>query len=433
MNKLLSAALISVSTTAIASGPISSNGAGLTTGPSSSPYSLTGAKHNPAVNSFMINKDESVRLGYFPSFGFAVETGEVDNFADDLEELADIIDDPSSTNEDASTILTRFNDVLIRAGDDGYVRFAGQVQLPITPLYFYSDTLQGTLAFDVSLATVGGLSILDAPLSFDNQNQSFSTATSLYVKSGIEATIALSYGREIYQHQWGNLYAGVKAKYMTIDLSKQILPIVQLANAELGELIKDEYDQNQKRTSNLGLDIGFVWDASVYRLGLTFEDLNAPEFEFGSIGVNCEQIAENTPSRSNCEAGRFFSDVRGEISQQEVHKKNTKARLDGLISPADGLYLNAAIDLIKYNDFVGAQHQWLHAGIDYQTDWTFLSSLRAGYHANLTGSEIKSATFGFTLFGSVNLDIEYGLDNVVVDEQTAPRRLGFALSIEEQF
>ncbi|MDM7860312.1 conjugal transfer protein TraF [Alteromonas sp. ASW11-36] len=433
MNKPLLAVLISASSTALASGPTASSGAGLTTGPSSSPYSFSAAKHNPAMNSFLLSDGESMRMGYFPSFGFAVEAGPVDNFADDLEELADIIDDPSSTDDDASVILDRFNDVLLRAGADGYVRFGGQAQLPLTPWFFYSETLKGTVGIDLSFATVGGLSILDSELSFDNQNESFSTATSLYIKSGVEATFGVSYGREIYQHKWGNLYSGIKVKYMTIDLSKQVLPIVQLANADLGDLIEDEYDQNQNRSSDFGLDVGFVWDAPRYRLGLTFEDLNSPEFEFGDVGVNCDAIPENTPSRSNCEAARFFSEVRGEIAQREIHTKDVKARLDGLITPGGGVYLSAAVDLAEYNDYIGAQHQWIHAGIDYQTDWPFLSSLRAGYHANLVGTEISSATLGFTLFDSVNLDFEYGLEDVVVDGSTAPRRFGFALSIEEQF
>lgn len=433
MIKLLSVALVLATSTAIASGSIARTGAGLTLGPSSSHFSLSAAKHNPGLNALLLADGKSMRMGYLPSFGFAVEAGPVDNFADDLEELADIIDDPSSTDEDASSILDRFNDVLLRAGEDGYVRVVGQAQSPATPWYFHSEKLKGTVGIDLSLASVVGLSILDSELSFDNQNDSFSTATSLYIKSGVEATIAVSYGREIFDHLWGQLHAGIKTKYITLDLSKQVLPIVQLANAELSDLIRDEYDKNQNRSDDFSIDLGLVWDAPNYRLGLTFEDLNSPEFEFGEVGINCGTLAENTSPRSNCEAARFFSEVRGEIAQREVHKKDAKARLDSLFTLGDGVYVSAAVDLTKYNDFVGAQHQWLHAGIDYQIKWLFLSSLRAGYHANLVGSKISSAALGFTLFDIVNLDFEYGLKDVVVDGTTTPRRLGFALNIEAQF
>ncbi|MBF7074272.1 conjugal transfer protein TraF [Glaciecola sp. MH2013] len=437
MKNILVATLLSCSIAASfqasASGPISGNGAALTTGPSSSPYSLSAAKLNPAMNSLLFSEGESMRMAYFPSFGFSLELGPVDNFADDLEELADIIDDPSSSDDDASDILDRFNAVLESAGENGYIKFSGQAQAPLTPFYFYSETLDGAFGLDLSIAGIGGVSILDSELSFDNQNDSFATATALYIKSGLETTLALSFSREAFKNDSGTLFAGVKAKYISIDLSKQVLPIIQLAGEELGDLIKDEYDQNQNSSSDFGIDFGFVWDTETYRLGLTLEDINSPEFEYGAVGANCNALAENTSSRSNCEAARFFSEVQGDIAQNEIHVKDPKVRIDGLISVGSGVYLSAALDLAEYNDFIGDKHQWLHGAVDYQTDWFALSSLRAGYHKNLGGFETSSATGGFTLFDILNVDFEYGLDSVDIDGTSAPRRVGFALSIQEQF
>lgn len=437
MKKILLATLLSASIAAsfhtMANGPTSASGAAMSTGPSSSPYSLSAAKQNPAMNSLLFSEGETMRMAYFPSFGFNLEIGPVDNFADDLEELADIIDDPSLTDDDASDVLDRFNAVLESAGENGYIKFGGQAQAPLTPFYFYSEKLNGSFGIELTIAGVGGVSVLDSELTFDNQNESFASATALYIKSGLETTLSVSFSRESFKNEAGTLYAGVKAKYISIDLSKQVLPIIQLAGEELGDLIKDEYDQNQNSSSDFGIDFGLVWDTETYRVGFTLEDINSPEFDYGSVGTNCNDISENTTSRSNCEAARFFSEVRGDIAQNEVHTKDPRARIDGLITVGSGVYLSAAIDLAEYNDFIGDQHQWLHGAVDYQTDWFVLSSLRAGYHKNLAGFETSSATAGFTLFDIINLDFEYGLESVDVDGTSAPRRAGFAISIQEQF
>jgi hypothetical protein len=437
MHKVLSATLLSASILASfqssASGPTGYSGAGLTTGPSSSPYSLSAAKSNPAMNSLVFSEGETTRMGYFPSIGFNVEVGPVDNFADDLEELADIIDDPSSTDDSAGDILDRFNAVLVKAGADGYLKFGAQAQLPITPFYFYSEKLQGAFSIDIAIAGAGGLSILDSELSFDSQNDSFTTATGIYVKAGEETKVSLSYSRESFKNEFGTLYAGVKANYYSIDLSKQVVPLIELAGQELGDVIEDEYDKNQKTSKALGVDFGVVWDAETYRVGLSFLDINAPEFDYGSVGVNCADIPENTSSRSNCEVARFFGDVRGEIDLTETHTKDAQVRIDGLFSLTEGLYVSAALDLAEYNDFIGDKHQWLHTALDYQTDWFALSAVRVGYHKNLTGFETSSATLGFSLFEIVNLDFEYGLESTSADGTSVPRRAGFALSIQEKF
>lgn len=408
-------------------------GAAVTTGPSSSSYSMSSASQNPAMNSFLISNDESFRMGYFPSAAFVTELGPVDNFAEDLESLADIIDDPSSATEDASEILDRFNQVLESAGENGFLNISGAAQLPLMPLYYYSESLQGTFGFDVAVSGIAGISVLDDDLLFDSQNFKFTTASAIYLKSGVEQRLSVSYSQAAYKSDWGNIYLGVKASYLRMSLSKQVLPILQLADTDLGELVTDEYDRYQETSGDFSLDVGLVFDAESYRVGLSFQNINSPEFNYGEVGRNCEQIVENTNARSNCEAARYFSDVKGEIAANEIHIKDPQARIDGLVKISDNLLLSAAADLNEYNDAIAFKHQWVHAGIDYQTDWFVLPSLRIGYHKNLVGTETSSISAGFSLFSILSFDAEYGLEEVVIDGSSAPRRLGFSLSIQEQF
>lgn len=433
MKKLLLAASIIAACNAHADSSTVNTGSAMTLGPSSNKYSLSSASYNPAMNSLVVKEGEKMRMSYFPTVGFNVEIGQADNFADDLEELADIIDDPNSTNESSSEILERFNKVLDTAGEDGYVKFNVGVNMPLLPLYFYSDTLGGTIGFDFSVNLQAGVNLLDDELYYDNQNTSFVTASALYLKSGVEQTFAISYSRDVYQSEHGKLYAGAKFKYINMELSKQVIPLVELAGKDLDDVVEDEYDKNQITSSDYGIDFGLVWDATNYRLGLTFENINSPEFEYGAIGVNCFEVPENTVARSNCEAANYFTTVTGEIKANEVHTKHALVRADALVNLSDRLQFSTAIDLAKYDDIIGYDNQWFHTALAYDSDWYVLPSVRVGYHKNLIGTETSSVTAGFSLFKIVSLDFEYGLESVEVDDTSAPRRVGFSLSIQEQF
>ncbi len=433
MKKLFVATSTMIACNAYADSSTVNTGSAMSLGPSSNSYSLSSASFNPAMNSLVINKDESMRMSYFPTMGFNVEIGQVDNFADDLEELADIIDDPNSTNDSPSDVLDRFNDVLDVVGEEGYVKFNAGMTLPLLPLYIHSKTLGGTIGVDYSVNIQGGLSLLDSELSYNNQKESFDTASALYLKSGFEQTFAISYGREVYSHDSGTLYAGAKFKYISMELSKQVISLVELAGTDLGSIIEDEYDSNQVTSSDYGLDFGLVWDAKNYRVGLTFENINSPEFKYGEIGGNCGDIAENTTPRNNCETASYFANVTGEIAANEVHTKHALMRVDALVNLTKRLQFSTAIDLAKYDDVIGYDNQWLHTSLTYDSDWYVLPSARIGFHKNLVGTEISTVTAGLSLFKIVSLDFEYGLESVEVDGSSAPRRFGFSLSIQEQF
>ena len=433
MKKLLIATSILISCQAWANNSTVNPGASMTMGPSSSSHYITSGAFNPAMGSLLVSKDEKVRMSYFPTFGLNTEIGPVDNFADDLSDLADIIDDPSSTNDDTQTVLDRFNQVLVTAGQDGYIKFNVGGNAPLLPVFFYSETLKGTIGFDYSINGQARVGLLDSELYFDSQKETFTTASSLYIKSGIEQTFAISYARMLYETKVGKLHVGGKFKYIDMELSKQVQPLVELAGLEISDVVRDEYDQNQISSATFAVDLGLVWEAENYRLGLTLENINSPEFNYGEVGVNCSNLAERSTSRTNCEVAKYFSQTIGVISTNEIHTKHALARVDGLVQVGESVSMFGGIDLAKYDDITGDDHQWVHAGVDYQTAWFVLPAMRLAYHKNLTGSETSSLSAGVSLFGVVSVDVEYGLESIEIDDSTAPRRLGFAISIQEQF
>lgn len=408
------------------------SGDALTTGHLPDHFSVYSASINPAAAALVLNADESWRMGYLPSLSASMEIGAVDNFYEELEDLSDIIDDPSITDVSTSETLDRFNRLLEQMGQDGYVRVDMATRLPFTPLFFKVDDLPGTFSVDVNASFQGSARLLDEELFFDGQNQSFSTQTSFYTKSGIETELSLGYGQSVWRNNSGQLYAGVKAKIITLDLSKQTIRLMDLDSSNIEDVLEDEYDANRESTTNFGLDFGVVWDARRYRLGLTLANANAPSFDYGSVGTNCAQRAPGSIERNGCEVARSFVS-EGRLRQSETHTKNALLTADAMYFLTHRWSLGASYDFSAYNDAVGFEHQWFNVSTSYRPEGRWLPGVRFGYQTNQVGTQLDLYNFGVTFFKTLNFDVQYNNSEVVVDDHRVPRQLGFALSFSESF
>lgn len=415
------------------------SGSNLTLGPSSNSHSLFAGSSNPAAASLVVDEDERWRLNYLPTLTTTLEVGNVDNFVDELDELIDLIEDPSTNTESVDEVLDRFNAVLVQMGDEGYLKSSVRISAPLFPVYYRSDALGGTLFSELTVSTQIGLSVLDAPLEYNEQNDTFNTSTSAYVKSGIDTTLAMGYSRELPSvASWlgldsGTLLGGVKMKVSTVELSKQLFALQLLDGRDIEEVIEDEYDSNLVKTTEVGLDIGLLYQTENYRIGATISDINEPSFDYGEIGVNCGERDDGSVALSNCENAAYFTQVLGEISSNETHKRHAVVTLDGLYSFNEKWSVTSAIELAKYDDMVGRQNQWFHIAAAYDSQSRWMPSTRVGFQKNLAGSKLGSVNFGFTFFKTLTFDVEWGLDSVSVDGSTVPRRLGFALGLQESF
>ena len=407
-------------------------GSSMTTGPVSNPYSLSAASNNAAMTSLVMRKGEKNRFS-FGAIGFNLEYGQVDGFIDDLEELTDILDDPGSTDDSSEEVIDRFNGVLETFGQEGYLKGNFHLNVPLLPFYIKLEQLGGSVGFDVSVAAQGGFSILDDPLEFNNQILSFSTATSIYLKAGTEITLSGSYSRPVYKNKHGTFFGGVKAKVIKMELSKQLIPLESIDSDEIEDLLVDKYDKNLVDTQEFAVDLGFVWDAPRYRIGLALENLNEPEFKYGEVGANCQDVQEATNERSTCEVAKYFTQQNGEIAANEVHTKHAMARVDGVVKLTERLQVSAAMDLAEYNDIIGDEHRWYHVAASYDPESAIIPSLRVGYQENTAGTKTSSINFGASLFGMVNLDVQWGLDTIENEGDEIPRTFGISLSVDERF
>ncbi|HMU65797.1 MAG TPA: conjugal transfer protein TraF [Cellvibrionaceae bacterium] len=429
----LTASLIALPALAqgLASGPT------LTTGQTSDHHSVYAGALNPALGELMVNEGEQFRLGFTPSISTITEVGQVDNFVDDLDDLIDLIDDPSLNKDPVQTVLDRFNNILVKMGDEGYVKNSAELHLPLLPVYWKMPLWDGTLMADISLNTQVLARVLDAPLSYDEQNKSFSTATAAYLKGATQTAFALGYARGWFdtaeqKTYGGQLYAGAKLSVYAIELSKQVFLLQKLDGKDIGDVIRDEYDNNSQSTTAAGLDLGVIWASERYRLGATLYNLNQPSFDYGPIGENCQTRAENSVARANCEAAADFAQVRGEIKALESHKKSAYLAVDGTYYWQSNAWVSAALDLASYDDFVGTQNQWLNISGTYSPSTHWLPTVRSGLQKNLAGSKLTQLALGLE-FKGVSLDVSWALDSTAIDGSDLPRSFGFSLAIAEQF
>ena len=406
------------------------SGSSLTHGKGPNPFSLYSASYNPAMNSLIIDEDKSYRMNFLPGIALSMELGEVDNFADDLEELIDIIDDPNSTEDSPSEVLERFNAVLIEMGEEGYMKTDVKIRAPFLPYYFKKDGV-GSFSIDYSMAAQASLAVLDDELTFDEQTENFVTNTSIYVKSGIEQILSLGYSRAIGDDDLG-LFFGSKLSLINVELSKQVTMLQDLDGRDVSDVIKDEYDRNLVSNTALSLDFGILWTNNKYLAGLTLHNANSPSFDYGAVGDRCEEREPASAERNSCEITRHFI-AEGALKGSETHTMHARMRADASAFITERWVASGSVDLAAYDDIVGYKNQWFNVSTSYESQSFWGASVRAGYQKNLTGSELASITGGLTLLNCLTLDMEYGLESITVDGSSGPRRLGFAIGFEQNF
>lgn len=414
------------------------SGTTLTTGATSNGHSLFAATINPAVAATTIGKDEKWRLSYLPSLALSGEVGDVNDFADDLDDLIDLLDDPSLAEGSMEETRDRFNRVLTAMGESGYIKVSAGMHLPLFPLYWRPSEFSGTYFIEAAVDTQIRLSLLDEPLEYDDQHNSFSTGSAAYLKSGIEKRIALGYARatlnEKQSARWGGqLYVGTKIKLLNLELSKQVIALQQLEGKDVEDLIEDEYKNNLASSTNAAVDIGFSWISRHYRAGLLLSNLNSPSFNYGELGTNCQQFPEESFARNNCEAAAYFAYDQGRINASEKHTKHVAATLDASVFPTANWAINAAIDLAAYDDIVGDQTQRLNISTALNSRSVWLPDIRLGYQKNLAGSKLANAGLGISFFDVFTLDAQVALDDVLIDGKKSPRGFALALAFEEKF
>jgi hypothetical protein len=405
--------------------------------PIANEYSLNAAFANPAGVSLLLDedsKDGAWRTGILSNISLGVEYGDVENFEEELSDLLDQLELDNLSLSQASVIINDFDDVLTRLGEAGYITLAGAAKAPAFPVAWRSPWLGGDFGVDLEVQGTGRGSILDEPLRFNPLSSQLETRSALYIKAAGLIRLGLSYSRPLFRTPLGTLYAGPRLNLYQATLAKTLTGLQTIAEEEEDEdivvdRIQEDFDDQRETTTGVGLDVGLIWRASVYQLGLTLEDINEPSFNYGALGADCDELTGSR--RSDCLLAQSFAD---RIDLNETHTMELRATLTGMIyTPNRNWLLGGRLETDSSSDPIGGQYQWASVSAAHYGGLRWVPDVRLAYRQNLTGTELSYLDLGVTLLSRLNLDVSYALDSTEVDGTNVPRGLGMSLGLETRY
>lgn len=412
----------------------------LTTGTGTTTQTGLSVMYNPAAGEVVIEEGESFRWGYLSSLGFSFEVGDANNFVDDVNELTDTLDSDNVTAEEGNEVINNYNDNLRqKLGEEGYLKIGAHIVAPLAPFSVRSEILGGVISLDAMAGVTAKVSILDDEITVNTFTNQFETNTAIYLKSVEYTTIGLSYSREIdhglvkgfTDPLGGRLLAGVRGNLYSMNLSKQVVGLLNIdEDDELGDVIQDDLSANKVTTTNIGLDLGLIWEAPNYHVGFNWRNINEPEFDYGTLGQNCSSKDSST-SMSNCFTALYFA-ADNRITLGETYVMTAQTTIDAALNTENKRWRVAtSYDLQPMRDPIGDEYQWASASAAYVGS-TIIGG-RLGFSKNLTGSNLTMLNAGLSLFGGMNLDLRYSLDKIEVDGAEAPRAFAINLGFENSF
>lgn len=413
MKKLILMSTTLLSSAVMAAMPVNHPvGSSFTLSSSPNQRALSTALGNPAAPFLMVNEqdNDSFRFGILGPLGIGIEMGDVSDLSDQVEDLEDILDDPSgyssiSDAEDAA------NEILDQIGDTAYVKTSVSMQVPFMPV-IYKTKNSGAFMLDSSFSLIGKASLLAGEVT-ENSGE-LETDASFYAQAVADLAVGLGYSQALWQNSHGMLVGGVKANFHQLSQGRALVELED-ESSESEDALEDAFDETVS-SSGIGLDLGAIWVSHYYQAGVTFANINEPEFDGMDI------------------AGNTASDAYG-ISDEGVYIMEMQTTIDAAVTtPGKQVSLGFSYDVNSVKDAVGDEYQWAAASLSYYGDSHFLPGLRLGLRQNMAGSELSYASAGLTLFKRLNLDLAIALDTVEdEDGEETPRSFFFSLGYSTAF
>ncbi|NOZ55067.1 MAG: conjugal transfer protein TraF [Gammaproteobacteria bacterium] len=441
MKRLLTVVITTMLTAAVYATPVYHPlGANLSYGDISNGQTIMSNITNPAAGAAVLkNNTNQYRFGILSSIGAGVEYGSIDNLFDEIDGQInqffginpEVIINPADAVNEIGDAIDSLNSTLTNLEKNGFGKVFASVHVPLMPIVVSTDWLGGSVVFDANFSFASRAEVLHTNIIFNRNNledntddisYTLNTNTfrvknddTLLVRGAATAEIALGYSRLALSTKEGNLYGGIRGKFYRVGLTQLNVRLGDVENSE--DLFNDIGDEDFTDDTGFGLDIGLLWKSQHYRAGATLTNINEPEFEYNNLN-NTEDY--NT-------AGPIFQRLLSKLN----YVMESQLKLEGaLFSHNQHWVLGAGFDANAVKDPFGDEYQWATISAAYASPGWIIPAVRAGYRVNLSGSELSYLTFGSTLFKVFNIDLAYGLEEVVVDGDTFPRSLIVNLGLE---
>ncbi|WP_114416405.1 conjugal transfer protein TraF [Marinospirillum perlucidum] len=397
------------------------------------------------VFSLNASADVQTRVGFLGddlgvTTSFSIEGGaDLGDLNLDLQKIAsvapdieNILDDGSKTDEQkVKDILNIVNtEGLVDGNEDTLNNLADQYGLTL------SD-------YGITTAGVSGASsdtLVEAAATGD-----LITETSINTNAGIDGRMAavghfaLGYGTRLsnwldMNTDYGELEIGTRVNLYSVQTARTFISLQAEANSSINgseeeedtfEKASEDFTDNTEQGVGVGLDLGFLWHANNYQAGITFYNLNEPEFDYPDLSDYLGQEAltalQGLESSGKTQVAESVALTRHAVLEGAVYSSSRNWMLQG------------SYTLGTATNFVGDEFQTMQIAAGYFPKAWWAPGLRAGYSQNLVGSELSKVHAGLTLFGLLHLDAAVGLESSSFEGSDIPRYASFSMGLEEKF
>ena len=230
--------------------------------------------------------------------------------------------------------------------------------------------------------------------------------SSMVTKSSLMTELNVGYSRRAWSNSKGSLYLGAEAKLYLMRLSRLSVRFGDITDTEaLFDAIRDQDFRDDNR---LGVDIGALWVADNYQIGVQLTNVNEPNFEFPEVDLS-----------------PYSNDgIIGFLQDDQSYTMDRQLKFEASLFTSDRRWsAHLGLDADPAADPMGDDFQWMTLSAGFTTDSWWIPGGRIGYRQNLAGTELKYLSIGLTAFKIVNFDIASALDTVSIDGTTLPQGL----------
>jgi hypothetical protein len=170
---------------------------------------------------------------------------------------------------------------------------------------------------EVTIDLTGGV-LLNLSEDFEDASLVFLNDSSLITKSTQSTEFRLGYSREVISRNNGKLYLGAHSRLHVMRLSRLSVRFGDITDSE--ELFEDIRNADFRSDTGISFDLGALWAANNYQIGVQYLNINQPTFEFNEV---------DTQPYTDQAIIDFLED-------DQRYRLDSQFRLEASVSPATG-------------------------------------------------------------------------------------------------
>jgi len=235
----------------------------------------------------------------------------------------------------------------------------------------------------------------------------------LLIKAAKVSQFSLSYSKNAFQSDFGDLYWGIKPTFYRVGLTNVGTRIGDITDTE--DLFDDIDNANFIYENGYDLDLGIVWSADHYQLGASLTSLFEHKYEFPEL-----------------DRRRFSSEsILSQLNHHEEYIMERQLKLEaGIFTDQRHWSLHAELDANPVEDPMHDDYQWFTLTAGYAADSWWLPSARIGMSRNLAGTGLGYINAGVTVMKFINIDVATTLDTVTLDGTEMRRGANIRLGVQ---